>query len=175
MNRLDEFIEANGIDKDFLLNAIYMDIRETILREICEKLKRDEGFFNQVKQFYFSSEDTEATNNVVASICNCKLPKEDILWLTKCIKAFFKKDDTRKSMDMEKRREVIKQQNGKCNICGKEITENSIQIDHIIPWDYVGDELQDNLQGLCEECNSRKSNHVAIALSNLILHMEGKS
>ena len=173
MSNLGVFLDLNRIDKDQLFEAIHMDIRETIFKEICKKLKRDHKFYCQVKKIYFSTNDLDATRMVVRNICHCSLPEEDISWMTGCIKAFFQKGDSRKQLSREEKKQLLHKQNNRCAICGAPINEKSIQIDHIIPWDYVGDKLNDNLQGLCSDCNLTKSNHVAVALTNMILHLEG--
>ena len=172
MNALGAFLDLNHIDKDQLDEAIHMDIRETIFKEICKKMKRDHQFFCHVKKVYFSTNDFDATKMVVQSICHCSLTEEDISWVTSCIKAFFQKGDSRKQISRDEKKQLLRKQNDRCAICGAPIDEKNAHIDHIIPWDFVGDNLRDNLQGLCPNCNLTKSNHVAVALTNMILHME---
>ena len=86
------------------------------------------------------------------------------------IKAFFSKSGTRQQIPMEEKKHLLEIQGNRCAICGCEITIQNMHADHIIPWDYVGDQLNDNYQGLCEDCNLSKSNHVAKTVTNLILH-----
>lgn len=45
---------------------------------------------------------------------------------------------------------------GKCQMCGKEISLENAQADHIKRWSEGGKTLPDNLQILCRECNARK-------------------
>ena len=68
---------------------------------------------------------------------------------------FFRRDDVRVTYPDIVRKRLTQKQNGKCAICGQAITHKS-DLDHIIPWMYVGDALADNLQILCRECNSKK-------------------
>lgn len=63
----------------------------------------------------------------------------------------------RKFNDNEKRK-VLERQNGKCKICGKNITFDEAQADHITPWSKGGHTILDNCQILCANCNRRKSN-----------------
>lgn len=173
MSGLSAFLGLNQIDEDQLFEAIHMDIRETVLKVICKKMKGDNEFFCQVKRIYFSMDDLEATKAVVWNTCRCYLPEEDISWMTDCIKAFFRKGDSRRAMEADEKKRLLHKQNHRCAICGAPIDEENVHVDHIIPWDYVGDNLSDNLQGLCSDCNRTKSNHVAVALTNMILHLEG--
>ena len=172
MNSLSAFLDLNQIDEDQLFEAIHMDIRETIFKDICKKMKSDSQFFYQVKKVHFSMNDYEATKKIVQNICHCYLPEEDISWMAECIKAFFLKGDNRRAIAEDEKKRILYKQDYMCAICGTPIDEGSVHIDHIIPWDYVGDKLNNNLQGLCPNCNLTKSNHVAVALSNMILHME---
>lgn len=170
MNELDLFLENNKIDSNKLMEALHLDIRELLLKEICEQMKANDTLRIKVKKKYFLYSDLEATKKVVNFICKCRLSDSDLIWMNKCIKAFLDKTDKRKAIsDIEKNR-IINKQNNKCALCGKELMPHDIHIDHIIPWDYVGDELEDNYQALCSDCNLHKSNHVAIAVSNIILH-----
>ena len=50
-------------------------------------------------------------------------------------------------------------QNGKCNICGKDISDK-FHVDHIIPLSRKGQHKSDNIQLLCQGCNLKKSNKV---------------
>lgn len=46
-----------------------------------------------------------------------------------------------------------------CKKCGKEITLDECEADHIIPWSKGGKTTTDNLQFLCKRCNAEKSNN----------------
>ena len=173
MSSLIEFLDLNQIDRDQLFEAMHMDIRETIFKEICKKMKSDPDFYCQVKKTFFSKKDLKAAEMVVRRTCHCSLPEEDISWMAEWLKAFFSKRDKRRAIGVDEKRQLLHKQNLRCAICGAPIDEKTAHVDHIIPWDYVGDNLCDNLQGLCSNCNQTKSNHVAVAVTNMILHLEG--
>ncbi len=172
MNELNQFLELNDISAEEIMHALHMDIREIILKTVCDKLKTDNDFFIRTKKLYFSMDDISATKKTVMHVCNCLMAPKDYIWINECLKAFFRKKDTRRIITADEKNELIRKQEGKCAICGTNITQAGMHVDHIIPWDYVGDELADNLQGLCSDCNLHKSNHVAIAVSNIIIHKE---
>lgn len=46
----------------------------------------------------------------------------------------------------------------KCYCCGKEVKKNQITLDHIIPQDYGGPDITNNLIPYCRECNNEKDN-----------------
>lgn len=136
-------------------------------------MKKDRKFFLKVKKLYFSMNDIEATKMITREVFHCCLSDDDISWMARCIKAFFEKNDHREVIKQDEKRRLLHNQSYRCAICGAPINEKNMHVDHVIPWDYVGDRLSDNLQGLCSDCNLSKSSHVAVALSNLILHLEG--
>lgn len=69
---------------------------------------------------------------------------------------FEKLDDNNKPI--KSRRELIFLRDGnKCLACG---SEENLTIDHIIPKAQDGDNTEDNLQTLCEECNHKKGNRI---------------
>ena len=170
MEELEEFLNLNMISKQELFDALHLDIREIVLKIVCDKLKRDPSFFAWSKKVFFSTDDTNATKKVVDRACKLKLSESDTLWMQACIKAFFSKNNTRKIFTQEEKERLLEKQGGKCALCGCAITKQSMHVDHIIPWDYVGDKLNNNYQGLCKDCNLSKSNHVAKTVKNLIMH-----
>ncbi len=62
----------------------------------------------------------------------------------------------RKKVPEEVRSQLMSRQNFKCAFC-KEPIDGQSHVDHIIPFTYVGDELEDNLQMLCSHCNQAKN------------------
>ena len=80
------------------------------------------------------------------------------------------RDQPRKKFDDEFREALTQKQNNKCAVCGKNILSRTSHLDHIIPWDYVGDNLSDNYQMLCETCNTRKGTSTYFEISMLLLN-----
>lgn len=169
MTNLDEFIQKNSIGSEQLLEALYNDIQETLLRITCQKMKKNPDFKQRVKKIYFATaDDNKATQRVIMEACGCNLPEEDIEWMTMCIKAFLTKTDNRATIPKEVKEKLLEDQGSKCVLCCSPIDLHTMRVDHIIPWDYVGDKLPNNYQGLCSDCNLSKSNHVARAVTNII-------
>ena len=57
-----------------------------------------------------------------------------------------------------KRYEALRLSGGKCALCGRGADEVVLEVDHIVPRSRGGTDNQENLQVLCRECNSGKSN-----------------
>jgi hypothetical protein len=51
---------------------------------------------------------------------------------------------------------IVRRDNQTCQICGKNLKEEEIQIDHIIPFSEGGPTEEGNLRVLCGDCNRKK-------------------
>jgi len=68
---------------------------------------------------------------------------------------------TSRSISLRTRFLVLQRDNFKCCMCGASPAKNPsvvLHIDHIIPWSKGGENVPDNLQTLCADCNIGKSN-----------------
>lgn len=72
------------------------------------------------------------------------------------IEAFLRKSAFRRMITREERLALLKKQQFRCRFCGRPIDLTS-HADHMIPFKFVGDELEDNLQMLCGHCNRSKN------------------
>lgn len=168
---LAELIQLNDINEEVLYEALHRDILEAILSKVCEYMKANDSDHLSMRRIYFrNSNDLDAVKLIVRNICNLSLPEQDYDWLNNCIKAFMKKKSHRKQLSPSLRQELWKKQGQKCCICGKKMTAEEGHIDHIVPWDYVGDELDNNYQVVCSDCNLHKSNHVSLTVHTLIFN-----
>ena len=94
MNELEVFLGLNEIDKDILMNAVHLDIRETILKALIDKMKRDHDFLISVKRCYCRHENLTAARKLVQQVCHFSMSDKDIAWLNDCITAHMEKKDT---------------------------------------------------------------------------------
>lgn len=62
-----------------------------------------------------------------------------------------------RKFDDKMKRKVLERQNNKCKKCGKKITFEEAEADHIMPWSQGGHTTLENCQILCKDCNRRKS------------------
>ena len=53
-----------------------------------------------------------------------------------------------------------------CGFCGKPVTMETANIDHIRPWKYGGKTNAYNLHAICRDCNKAKCNRPAYALAD---------
>ena len=78
------------------------------------------------------------------------------------IKEEVKKKSARKYINDSFRYQILKRDNFKCTACGKSPANDGnveLEIDHIIPISNGGDNSEENLKTLCNQCNIGKFNN----------------
>ena len=71
---------------------------------------------------------------------------------------YLSRKDRQRTFTPEQRAVLFRLSNKKCAICGKNVTEEEFEADHIVPWSKGGLTQIANGQVLCSSCNSKKSN-----------------
>lgn len=159
-----------------IFEALHQDFLGDLLRSLCVYMKESPQNLLLLRSIYHRNHDNlDAVRQIVAYVFHFALPEQDLVWLDRCIRAYFHKMPRRIPPDAATRHSLWRKQHGQCAICGNAIEESSFHMDHIIPWDYVGDELPDNYQALCGTCNLHKSNHVTNHFMNLLMYQKGVS
>lgn len=85
-----------------------------------------------------------------------ELTDYEALRMCDLITAFLNKSNFRKTIEDSLKNKLLIDQNSKCAICGCDINIRA-HADHIVPFKYVGDCLENNWQLLCEHCNEAKN------------------
>ena len=57
---------------------------------------------------------------------------------------------------------IVRRDNQTCQICGKNLKEDEIEIDHVIPFSQGGATQESNLRVLCKDCNRKKQSSAEI-------------
>lgn len=165
---LEALLAVNGIDIEEGQQALYEALRMQCFASVCDVLRGDKGAYLQALQnFRRRMNPAVFAKEMVETHCGCGLDEESYEVLGNWLVCFFRKDDVRTIYPEAIRKRLVQQQSGKCAICGQSITYKS-DLDHIIPWIYVGDMLSDNLQLLCRKCNSKKRASVMYPLQVLL-------
>lgn len=171
---LQKILQMNRIQDGLLAQAIHQDIREIFLREICTYMKTSPAHSLEIRRLYFRSyDDLQTVRTIVRRVCGGALPEGDLIWLNRCVKAHLRKKGRRRPIPDGERADLWRAQGGLCAICRRPVDPKGFHVDHIVPWDYVGDELPDNLQVLCPDCNRMKNSRVSRSLYNLFFPQKG--
>ena len=153
---LNAMLYANNISPATAEYMICYTLRFLQFQSICEILRADKSeyirWLNLSRQMLHP---TEFARRITKELCHCQLDENSYELMGQWLLAFYRKKDYRIKYPQKVRTDLLHQQEHCCAICGCPITE-SADLDHIIPWIYVGDELRDNLQLLCFHCNRSK-------------------
>jgi len=160
MDKLDRFISNNKINIQDFKTIIYQSFLLSIFRELYHYLEDEdnkETFKIKIRNANSHSQElSEVRRLICEAIGNVYLETEELERILELLKAYLSKSNYRKKLSMDEKRYILQKQNNLCNICGKPICMLTAHIDHVIPFKFVGDELDNNLQGLCEGCNLSK-------------------
>lgn len=128
--------------------------------EICKKMDSDIKYKTRISQLYKESYNEEVTTrSIIEKETGYVVSDQYAKVISQWMKARLRKKNSRNGIPFTIKKELFIKQNGRCVICGCELGSNwsKIHVDHIVPWDLVGDELEDNFQDLCEKCNEEKN------------------
>ena len=168
---IDVLLTLNDIDKTLFAEKVYNTLLLGIFEAICKDIKKYGTKLDEQNIFRNRKDKLVATKTIVDKYTGCKMTDKEYSTLSVLLSAFFSTTgEKRKSFDESVREKLLYQQKNKCAICNSRISLNNAHLDHIIPWDYVGDCLQNNYQMLCETCNTRKGNSTYYELSMLLLN-----
>lgn len=167
--KIEKILLDNSITTEEFDNKLYNTLLLGIFEAVCKDIKKNNTRIDEKERYRKNPDKISATKLLIDRYLNCSLSREEYEILNTYFHAFFSKDGTRKLFDEEFRIKLLREQNYKCNICGKSIDVSS-HLDHIVPWDYVGDCLEDNYQMLCDTCNTRKGAATYFEISMTLLN-----
>lgn len=155
-NELNALLQHNGLDIVKSEQIIYNALRLQCFAKVCNALRTNDADRLHALQLLRSGVDPAVFSaKMVKKYCGCLLDEESCQFLGPLFFAFFRKAETRTKIPERVRAQLFAAQKGHCALCGNDIDTHA-DLDHIIPWIYVGDELPDNLQLLCRHCNRKK-------------------
>lgn len=166
MKSLDEILADSEIREEYK-KAVLLNI----FRKIWLKCEKDPSF---KKKFYSllreSTSKVKTIKGIILKETKIDLVEEDVLIIEDWINAYQRKKTNRKGFSREFKLNLVSQQNGICPLCGNLLPDDisKINVDHIIPWIYVGDELENNYKALCEHCNKSKGANILYVFNKLI-------
>jgi hypothetical protein len=169
-NSLSELLARNNIEIEIFYDLAYTSLLISLLEVIIYQIETNSDEL-KIKKRVMSSVNKEITiQNLVRDFASCEISVIEASVILKYLIAYFNKSDIRKSITQEEKIRILQKQSNKCSLCTRQIDISKVEIDHIIPFKYVGDELGgDNLQGLCRECNRKKSRSINFNLRMFLI------
>ena len=166
---LKRLLEINNVVEsefeDELYNTLLISTFATLIKEIDSANKWEE-----VKDKYRGFRDhIHVTKLLLNEYIGASFGEVEYQRFYELLMAHMRKREQRKNHPASTSESLLKKQQGRCAICGCGIDLQSSELDHIVPWSLVGDELSCNLQMLCIRCNRRKSATTDYALLSTFL------
>lgn len=168
--KISDLLAMNGIQESVFLEKLYRTLLLGVFEVVCKEIKKQDAKTTEKEKFRKFKDKIIPTRMIVKHYTGCQLRDEDYMEMAKLLTAFFRTGDPRKNFDDAYREQLVKRQDGRCAICHIPITARGSHLDHIVPWDYVGDNLEDNYQMLCGSCNQRKGSATYFEFSMLLLN-----
>lgn len=166
-NKLSTLLLVNHVNPDSCLKLLYKTLQTQCFVEICDILIADSCANINARTLFRSFPPDFASKRLVEKYCSYCLDQDSYSALGVLFEAFFRKNNTRCTYSTEYKKIILQKQHFRCAICKKPVSEAS-HLDHIIPWKYVGDELEDNLQMLCASCNHKKQASISYPLLHIL-------
>lgn len=173
--KTSELLKMNGIDESLFYLKLHRTLLLGVFEVVCKEMKKQNTKAEEKERFRKYNDKIVPTKKMVKKYAGCQLTDDDYAELATLLTAHFRTGDPRKKFEEAFRERLTEQQNGKCAICKIRISEKSAHLDHVIPWDYVGDNLDGNYQMLCETCNERKGTATYFEFSMLLLNRSKSS
>ena len=165
-----DLLQLNGIEEVVFYQKLHRTLLLGVFEVVCKEIKKHNTKATEKNRFRTFQDKVIPTKKIIKQYAGCELSNEDYEEMALLLAAFFSTGDPRKKFDTFYREQLTQKQGGQCAICKRNITAKCAHLDHIIPWDYVGDQLDNNYQMLCETCNERKGTATYFEFSMLLLN-----
>ena len=137
-------------------NSIHEAIFLSYFKAFCQKNSNSQRKRRVRNILSNSNNKCDCIYNIFKNELSVEFNKKESSRMLELVTAYLNKSTYRKKIPQSIKHKLLDSQDFKCSICGAEIDIDS-HADHIIPFKLVGDELKNNLQMLCEKCNSSKN------------------
>lgn len=169
-SKISNLLALNEIDELEFHEKLFRTLLLGVFETICKEMKKQNVKNVEKEKFRNHKDKVVATKLLVKKYAGCQLDEDGCQLMKDLLSAHFRTGDARKRFDAPYRELLTSQQHGSCAICKCPITASTAHLDHIIPWEYVGDTLEGNYQMLCETCNERKGSATYFEFSMLLLN-----
>ncbi|MDN3439967.1 HNH endonuclease [Planococcus sp. APC 3900] len=170
-NNLNQFLTKNNINKEEMESILFSAILNSLFEELIKYIKKN-TLENKVKlsiqNAYSIREELFILSDLLKEFTPLSINSDQLEFLLINLKAYFSKSNYRTPLPTKIKTDILERQSLKCNYCSKKISLDNAHFDHIIAFKWVGDELTDNFQGLCIDCNLAKGVNTFYALKSFL-------
>lgn len=165
-------LELNSVDPDIFEQDLYDTLIVSTFATLVKEIDFEKAW-QDVKDKYRSFHDhLHVTQQIMNKYIGGTFTEQEYERFYSLLMARLRKKSNRKLYSDSTRTMLLNSQNHRCAICGCGIDKETSELDHIVPWNLVGDELKSNLQMLCIPCNRRKSATTDYALLSIFLRRD---
>lgn len=172
LSELEELLALNSVDKNQFSTELYHTLLIGAFAAMVREIEAENAWLDVKNKYRNSADHIHVTKLLVKQYIGGAFREKDYELFYRLIDARLRKKQERKTFSDELKTVLLASQDGRCNICNSKIDLKTAELDHIVPWSLVGDELSSNLQMLCVKCNRRKSATVDYALLSTFLIRE---
>ena len=150
-----------------LINEFYNIRILGIFKTFCEANDNSRNRKRLRNIMTLSQNKTNTIKEIFKREYRIELNESEALRMNDLIKAFLNKSNYRKSITNSLKTKLLENQKRKCAICSCNIDIRA-HADHIVPFKYVGDCLENNWQLLCKHCNEAKNDSLDYQIRHLL-------
>ena len=161
---IGELLRLNSVDDRQFSAELYRTLMLSTFSTLLKEVDEANAWSDVRSKFLAFPDHVHVTKLLVNKYVGGVFRHEDYEYLCRLLDARPRKRDRRDRHSEETKMRLLDEQHGECPICHTAIRLCNSELDHIVPWSLVGDELKDNLQMLCTKCNRRKSATIDYAL-----------
>ena len=167
-SNLSDLLKRNDIDEELFNKVIYDYFILSIFEDLYYYLLDETNKHNLIIQLRNTDDKCKVIENKILEVCGIKLNSNEVKYLTDICIASINKKEYRNTITKSEKELLLNKQDNKCGLCNKYIDISNSHYDHIIPWTWVGDELSNNYQMLCTNCNLKKSNSIIYSIKTFL-------
>lgn len=172
MKDLNQLLAFNDIDKEDMEKILLSCLMNSLFEELIKHIRKNkleskvkgrlQNAVNEREEFYIVSE-------LLKEFSELSLTDDHQSFLLTNLKAYFSKSKSRIQLPTKMKEEILVRQSMKCTYCSTKISIDNAHFDHLTAFKWVGDEIDNNFQGLCMDCNWEKGTNTYFALKSFLL------
>lgn len=172
VNSFNQFLKTNNINKEEVESLVFSCFINSLFEELVKHIERNNleiTVKTRLRDSYNLKEEIYIISSLIEQFSTLSLSDDYVNVLLINLKAYFSKSNNRIRLSNSKKEAILKLQTYKCKYCFGPLSLDTAHFDHLLAFKWVGDEIDDNYQGLCVSCNLEKGTNPFFPLKSLLL------